>query len=265
MTDGFKFWYYKTINILEIVNIFSYVQKRWNIIVFTYYWAYYWLNGHKSGGILIGLIWIVLPIILIILEIKNNKVHNVEMQKSTIDRSTNVLHKIGGVNNIDINLSKYSNESQLIVLKNKTIHIGHNNYEIEKFIDFESIIKLEIRVNNVKVGTAHQYSENKIKELIESIFVYIHTDRYTEELVFRYSSYEFEETQIKYNEILKDLKRLQVILEDNSDLDDLNKSNNININEKSIPQQIKEYKELLDIDAITKEEFEMKKKELLNK
>ncbi|MBS6024199.1 MAG: SHOCT domain-containing protein, partial [Paeniclostridium sordellii] len=40
---------------------------------------------------------------------------------------------------------------------------------------------------------------------------------------------------------------------------------NININEKSIPQQIKEYKELLDIDAITKEEFEMKKKELLNK
>ncbi|MBC6003641.1 SHOCT domain-containing protein [Paeniclostridium sp. NSJ-45] len=48
-------------------------------------------------------------------------------------------------------------------------------------------------------------------------------------------------------------------------MDDLDKTTSINFNEKSIPAQIKEYKELLDIDAITKEEFEMKKKELLNK
>ncbi|XTR36947.1 SHOCT domain-containing protein [Paraclostridium tenue] len=182
-----------------------------------------------------------------------------------IDRSENILDKIGGVDNIDINLSKYGDESQLIVLKNKTVHIGHNNYETEKFIDFDSIIKLEIRINDAKVGTAHQYSENKIEEVIESIVVYIHTAEYTEELVFRYSSYELEDVQIKYNEILKGLKRLKILLGDTHDMDDLDKTTSINVSEKSIPAQIKEYKELLDIDAITKEEFEMKKKELLNR
>ncbi|MGL5641777.1 MAG: SHOCT domain-containing protein [Paraclostridium sp.] len=65
--------------------------------------------------------------------------------------------------------------------------------------------------------------------------------------------------------MLKGLKRLKVILGDNSDTDDFDKTTSINTSEKSIPEQIKEYKDLLDIDAITKEEFEMKKKELLNK
>lgn len=190
---------------------------------------------------------------------------NLEIEEASIDRSENILDKIGGVNNIDINLSKYGDESQLIVLKNKTIHIGYNNYETEKVIDFDSIIKLEIRINNAKVGTAYQYSENKVKEIIESIVIYIHTDEFTEELIFRYSAYDTEEVQIKYNEILKGLKRLKVMLGDNSDTDDFDKTTSINASEKSIPEQIKEYKDLLDIDAITKEEFEMKKKELLNK
>lgn len=190
---------------------------------------------------------------------------NLEIEEASIDRSENILDKIGGVNNIDINLSKYGDESQLIVLKNKTIHIGHNNYETEKVIDFDSIIKLEIRMNSAKVGTAYQYSENKVKEIIESIVIYIHTDEFTEELIYRYSAYDTEEVQIKYNEILKGLKRLKVMLGDNSDTDDFDKTTSINASEKSIPEQIKEYKDLLDIDAITKEEFEMKKKELLNK
>lgn len=190
---------------------------------------------------------------------------NLEIEEASIDRSENILDKIGGVNNIDINLSKYGDESQLIVLKNKTIHIGHNNYETEKVIDFDSIIKLEIRINNAKVGTAYQYSENKVKEIIESIVIYIHTEEYTEELIFRYSAYDTEEGQIKYNEILKGLKRLKVMLGDNSDTDGFDKTTRINASEKSIPEQIKEYKDLLDIDAITKEEFEMKKKDLLNK
>lgn len=188
-----------------------------------------------------------------------------EIEEASFNRNKNIFDKIGGVNNIDINLSKYGDESQLIVLKNKTIHIGHNNYETEKIIDFDSIIKLEIRINNAKVGTAYQYSENKVKEIIESIAVYIHTTEYTEELIFKYSGYDNEEAQVKYNEILKGLKRLKVMLGDNSDTDDFDKTTCINVNEKSIPEQIKEYKQLLDIDAITKEEFEMKKKELLNK
>ncbi|CEN30855.1 Uncharacterised protein [[Clostridium] sordellii] len=186
-------------------------------------------------------------------------------EESSIDRSKNILDEIGGDNNIDINLSKYSEESQLIVLKNKTICIGHNNYETRKFIDFKSIIELEINVNNATLGSAYESSNNKVKEIIESIVVYIHTDESTEDLIFRYSSYELEEAQENYMEILKGLKRLKVMLVDNTDTDNLDKTTSINIKEKSIPDQIKEYKELLDIDAITKEEFEMKKKELLNK
>lgn len=194
-----------------------------------------------------------------------NKSKTLQLDEDSIDRSENILDKIGCIDNIDINLSKYGDESQLIVLKNKTIHIGHNNCETEKIIDFDSIIKLEIRINNAKVGTAYQYAENKVKEIIESIVVYIHTYEYTEELIFRYSAYDDDEIQIKYNEILKGLKRLKVILGDTCNADDFAKVPNINVIEKSIPEQIKEYKELLDIDAITKEEFEMKKKELLNK
>ena len=203
-------------------------------------------------------------ILICISEAKSDKLE-IEQINNDIDRSGNIIDKIGGADNIDINLSKYGDESQLIVLKNKTIHIGHNNYETEKFIDFDSIIKLEIRINNAKVGTAHQYSENKIKEIIESIVVYIHTDEYTEELIFKYSAYDTDEAQINYNEMLKGLKRLKVMLGNNSDIAHLDKTSSINAKEKSIPEQIKEYKELLDIDAITKEEFEIKKKELLNK
>ena len=212
------------------------------------------LGGFIVFGLIIMFLWLS----------KESDIQSVK-EESSIDRSKNILDEIGGSNNIDINLSKYSEESQLIVLKNKIIYIGYNNYETKKVIDFNSIIELEINVNNATVGSAYESSNNKVKEIIESIIVYIHTKDSTEDLTFSYSAYDTEEAQKNYIEILKGLKRLKAILEDNSDLDDLNKSNNININEKSIPQQIKEYKELLDIDAITKEEFEMKKKELLNK
>ncbi|CEN26513.1 SHOCT domain-containing protein [Paraclostridium sordellii] len=214
---------------------------------------------------ILGCIVVLFGILGIFCVKSTEKDKRLEIEEASKDRSVNILNKIGGADNIDINLSKYGDESQLIVLKNKTIHIGYNNYETEKVIDFDSIIKLDIRINNAKVGTAYQYSENKVKEIIESIVVYIHTDEYTEELIFKYSSYELEKAQANYNEILKGLKRLKVILGDNSDIDYLDKTTSINAKEKSIPEQIKEYKELLDINAITKEEFEMKKKELLNK
>ncbi|MGL5711530.1 MAG: SHOCT domain-containing protein [Paraclostridium sp.] len=188
-----------------------------------------------------------------------------EIKKSSVDRSKYILNKIGCIDNVDINLSKYSNKNQLIVLKDKTIYIGHNNFETEKIIDFNSIIKFEFRVNNAKLGTSYQYAENTNKDIIESIIVYIHTHDFTEELDFKYSAYELKKAQENYNEILKGLKRLKVMLYNTSDSDYFDKTTNLNINEKSIPEQIKEYKELLDINAITKEEFEMKKKELLNK
>ncbi|XTR36948.1 hypothetical protein ACQQ2T_10295 [Paraclostridium tenue] len=212
------------------------------------------LGGFIVFGLIIMLLW----------GSKESDIQSIK-EESSIDRSKNILDEIGGNDNIDINLSKYSEESQLIVLKNKTICIGHNNYETKKIIDFDSILKLEICVNNATIGSAYESSNNKVKEIIESIIVYIHTKDSTEDLTFRYSSYELEEAQENYIEILKGLKRLKVLLGDNSDTDDLDKTTSINVSEKSIPEQIKEYKELLDIDAITKEEFEMKKKELLNK
>lgn len=186
-------------------------------------------------------------------------------EESSVDRSKTILDEIGGINNIDINLSKYSEKSQLIVLKNKKICIGYNNYETKKIIDFNSILNLEININNATIGSAYESSNNKVKEIIESIIVYIHTKDSTEDLIFSYSSYELDEAQESYIEILKGLKRLKVMLEDYANINDANKETSIAVNEKSIPEQIKEYKELLDMDAITKEEFEMKKKELLNK
>ncbi|MEW9079283.1 SHOCT domain-containing protein [Terrisporobacter glycolicus] len=185
-------------------------------------------------------------------------------KESTIDRSKDILDEIGGYNNIDINLSKYCDEGQLIVLKNKKVCIGWNNFETKKLIDFDSIVKLEIKVNNITIGNTNDGSRREFKEIIESINVYIHTNESTEELVFKYLAYDIDESQENYNEILKGLKRFEIMLEDTSHLDSSDRTNSININENSIPKQIKEYKELLDMNAITLEEFEMKKKELLN-
>ena len=55
------------------------------------------------------------------------------------------------------------------------------------------------------------------------------------------------------------------MIDDTLDTNDLNNKTNINYKEKSIPEQIKEYKELLDIGAITESEYDTKKKELLSK
>ncbi|MEG1410224.1 MAG: SHOCT domain-containing protein [Terrisporobacter sp.] len=181
-----------------------------------------------------------------------------DKEASNTDRSTIILDEIQGADNIDINLSKYSEESQLIVLKNKTICIGHDNFEIKKFINFDSIMKLEVKINNATIGSYRESSNNIVREIIDSITVYIHTQELTEELVFKLDTHDAKETQEKYREIEKGLKRFQVILGDNGDVENTNSTDT-----KSIPEQIKEYKELLDINAITEEEFETKKKELL--
>lgn len=210
-----------------------------------------------------GSIWIVLGVYIIYSKISTEKSAQSEMDVSSVDRSNYVVDGIGGAENIDINLSKYSYASQLIVLKDKSILIGYNNFETKKIINFDSIINLDIRINKAIKGTSYQHTTNYNKELIESIIVYIHTNECTEELIFRYSSYETDQAQIKYNEILKGLNRFKAMIDDTLDLDGLGNKSTIDIKEKSIPQQIKEYKELLDIDAITKEEFDKKKKQLL--
>lgn len=209
-----------------------------------------------------GLIVIVFGGFLIFRHILLEKSSQSEIKKSSVDRSKYVIDKIGGVENIDINLSKYGDKNQLIILKDKSILIGYNNYETEKIINFDSIINTDIRINNIKEESLAGYTHYH-KDLIESIFVYIHTNECTEEIIFRYSSYKIDEAQVKYNEILKGLNRFKAMLDDRLDIDDLHNKSTIDIKEKSIPQQIKEYKELLDIDAITKEEFDKKKKQLL--
>ena len=178
------------------------------------------------------------------------------------DRSKYIIDKIGGAENIDIDLSKYDNRNQLIILKNKSILIGYNNFETEKIISFDSIINLDIKVKDIIVESEAGY-KNYHRTLIESIFVYIHTHECTEELVFEYLFY--KNKQEKYHEILKGLNRFKVMLEDNNYTDDSDNETNINYKEKSIPEQIKEYKELLDMGAITESEYNAKKKELLSK
>ena len=183
---------------------------------------------------------------------------------SSIDRSECIINEIGGTENIDINLSKYYDENQLIILKDKSIIIGYNNFETKKIINFDSIIKVDTKVNDITVESEGGHT-NYHRTLIESIFVYIHTNECTEELIFRYSSYDTNLAQRNYNEILKGLNRFKVMLGYTSDTDDLDNEANINNIEKFIPEQIKKYKELLDMGAITESEYESKKKELLSK
>ena len=216
------------------------------------------------GYIIFGIICIILGIYSINREVSRRKVFKSEMKMSSIDRSECIINEIGGTENIDIDLSKYDDENQLIVLKNRYIVIGYNNFETKKIIDFDSIINVDIKVKDIVVESEAGYT-NYHMNLINSITVYIHTNECTEELFFRYSSYDTNLAQRNYNEILKGLNRFKVMLGDTLDTDDLDNETNINNIEKSIPEQIKEYKELLDIGAITESEYDTKKKELLSK
>lgn len=187
-----------------------------------------------------GSIWIVLGVYIIYSEISTKKSTRSEMDVSSIDRSEYVTNIIGGSKNIDINLSKYSDDSQLIVFKDKSILIGYNNFETEKIIVSDSIINVDIRVNKAIKGTSYKHTTNYNKELIESIFVYIHTNECTEELIFRYSSYEIDEAQVKYNEILKGLNRFKSMLDNMIHTDGLYNKSNIDIKEKYIPLYVEE-------------------------
>lgn len=224
----------------------------------------------RSQSIIVKIIGLILFIVGLIdsfgcLSKKQNKTENLPNDNKDVhldDRSKYIIDKIGGAENIDIDLSKYDDRNQLIILKDKSILIGYNNYETEKIISFDSIINLDIKVKDIIVESEAGY-KNYHRTLIESIFVYIHTHECTEELVFEYLFY--KNKQEKYHEILKGLNRFKVMLEDNNYTNDLDKTTNINNIEKFIPEQIKKYKELLDMGAITESEYNAKKKELLSK
>lgn len=188
----------------------------------------------------------------------------VETQNIKQERSKQVIDTLGGVQNIDIDLGKYSNEVQLIVLKDKRICIGRSNYTNKKIINFESIIKVEIVIDNIKEQVEKLVSIRDKKysqEIIRSISVYIHTDSSTEELIYRYSDFMTEQAQINFNEILKGIKRFKIIVEELNDKQIIELDTKVE--EQSNLEKIKELKGLLDIDAITQEEFDSKKAELL--
>ena len=211
-----------------------------------------------KGSAIIGAICVIVGVYLINDEISRKKLSRCEIEVSSVDRSEYVIDKIGGFKNIDINLSKYSSDSQLIVLKNKSIIIGYNDFEAKKNINFDSIINVDIRINYGKIESGDKYNRYS-RDIIESIFVYIHTNECTEELIFKYSYYRNNEVQIKYNEILNGLNRFKSMIDITLDTNNPGNNYNINYKEKSIPEQVKEYKELLDIGAITESEYENKK------
>ena len=85
------------------------------------------------------------------------------MELLNIDRSEYIIDTVGGAENIDINLSKYNYDSQLIVLKNKSIIIGDNDFETDKVIDFNSIINVDIRINHGKIESGYKYNYRRYK------------------------------------------------------------------------------------------------------
>ena len=210
----------------------------------------------RSHSIIVKIIGFILFILGLLFSWGILSVEQDEKEKLAIsERRKHIIDKIGGAENIDINLSEYGDRNQLIILKDKSILIGYNNYETDKIINFNSIINVDIRINNIKEESLAGYKHYH-RDVIESIIVYIHTNECTEELIFSYPFYENNKYQEKYNEILTGLNRFKAILGDTLNTD---------TKMKSVPLQIKEYKELLDIGAITEEEYEVKKNELLSK
>lgn len=193
--------------------------------------------------------------------------NQVQSQNTKVERGKEIIETLGGTENIDIDLSKYSNEVQLIVLKDKRVCVGRNNYTDKKTIDFESIIKIEMVIDNIKeqVEKIASIRDKKYsQEIIRSIKVYIHTNDSTEELVYLYQDFMTQQAQIYFNEIIKGIKRFEVIIDGFTNKNSVENELSI-VKESSSIDQIKELKELLDLDAITHDEFEKKKAELLSK
>lgn len=211
------------------------------------------MRNHHSIIKIIGFILLLLGILVFYASFIYEDVSEKE-KLLNIKKRENVINKIGGTKNIEINLSEYDDRNQLIVLKNRSILVGYNIFETEKIINFDDIINVDININNTTEESLGGYTHYHTN-YIESVLVYIHTNECTEELIFKYPFY--KKNQEKYSEILNKLNRFKTILEYSLNINDSK--------EKSIPEQIKEYKELLDIGAITESEYDTKKKELLSK
>ncbi|MEF9935359.1 MAG: SHOCT domain-containing protein [Clostridium sp.] len=234
------------------------------ILVILVSGVFFLIKNSIAGWILLK-IGIAIVVISLICTYFKHKIIQVQINEASVDRSLSVLDKIGGSGNININLSMYGDLFQLLALKDNRLYIGYNNFKTEKAIPYESIIKLDVKVATEEVGTAYQYSENTVKDIINCISVIVYTDTYTEEINFKYVSYNNDQAQSGFNNILKELERLKLILKDFNPSIDLGNNSLGNTLNESIPELIRKYKELLDIDAITLEEYETKKKELLNR
>lgn len=214
---------------------------------------------------IVGIVMIFLIIfILIKYTIKETKAENENLR---VHRSNSLVNQLGGVENVDIDLSKYNDKAQLVVLKDKKVCIGRNNFSESKIIDFESIINIEIDIENIEEKVEDKYIGYRDKrysqEIVKSVTVYIHTTTFTEELVFSCMNFRSFDAQWDYTEIIKGVKRFKAILDNEINKNDT-KSKVID-EENNALNQIKNLKELLDLNAITQQEFENKKLELLNK
>ena len=139
---------------------------------------------------------------------------NQQNQNIKYNRFNDTISKMGGSENIDIDLSDFSNINQLIVLKDSRAYIGYNNFDEGKIYNFKNIISIDMIINNYRKQTEDKLSIVDAKyshEYIKSINVYIHTTECTEELIYSYSDFNTSKAQQKYSEVVKLINRFKVL------------------------------------------------------
>lgn len=162
---------------------------------------------------------------------------DIKETKSEIDenRDSKVIDNYGGRENISINISKYSKEYQLILLKDNRLLLGKNDFKkIYKF-NIEDIKKFKVNKKTFIEGNTNHRSNSKFRENIEYIQVFLYAEKpmqnETHEIKFQYKVYDTEDSQKNYTEILDKLDRIKDVIEDK----------NINViyhnDNKSIPEK----------------------------
>lgn len=201
------------------------------------------------GGVISGIMSLLITFVIFkkkykteIEKIKQENMKKIKQEEIEDEKDKEVVYKIEGVRGRNIRV--YKDKAVIIVKVGFGSFLTGNASDGEKTIYYKDVISVQFKKSGVAIGylqleTASATMNNK------------HNNFFNE------NSFTFDTTKVsneKMEEVANYVKKR---------VETYKTAETVQVNNFSMADEIKKYKELLDIGAITQEEFDVKKKELL--
>ena len=201
------------------------------------------------GGVIAGIMSIIITFVIFkkkykteIEKIKQEKIEKIKQEEIEDDKDKEVVYKIEGVRGRNIRV--YKDKAVIIVKVGFGSFLTGNATDGEKTIYYKDVISVQFKKSGVAIGylqleTASATMNNK------------HNNFFNE------NSFTFDTTKVSNEQMEEVANYVKKRVEAYKNIE------TVQVNNFSMADEIKKYKELLDMGAITQEEFDVKKKELL--